>query len=142
MPLPLVLPLMPVSNGEEGDQYFILQTHDGTPISNRKYRASTGGGIIEGFTDAQGKTKILEGFIGQTARFELLDDEYDEHFILKDPLGKPMSNVRFKIKSASGQTVDGVTDDAGRTNLFTSDKIEEIELFHIEEEFPESGGVE
>jgi type VI secretion system secreted protein VgrG len=68
-------PLLPRSHGEAANQYFILKSHNGKPIANRRYRASTGNEMIEGVTDSAGITLILEGYLGQLARFELIDDE-------------------------------------------------------------------
>lgn len=52
-----------------------------------------------------------------------------------------MANVHYKIRSADGLEIAGVTDDAGRTSAFTSDKIEDIELFYVPAEVPEDEGV-
>ncbi len=132
---------MPIPDDRAGDQYFILKSYQGKPIKNRRYRASTGNCVVEGFTDNNGCTKILEGYVDQVARFELIDDTQDEHFIIKDPVGIPVANMRYKIKSAEGVEVAGVTDEHGRTVLFTSDKVESVELFYVEENFPEDEGV-
>ena len=136
------MPLLPKLDGELGDQFFVLKSYDDKPIANRRYRAMTANSQIEGFTDSSGRTEILEGFVDQIARFELLDESYDEHFIVKDPLGKPMANIRYKIKSGDGSEVVGVTDADGQTNLFTSDKIESVTLFHVEQSFPEDKGAD
>jgi uncharacterized protein (DUF2345 family) len=136
-----VLPIFPKTEGEPGDQYFILKSHDGKPIKNRRYRASTGNQILEGLTDNSGRTKILEGYIGQIARFELLEEKFDEHFILRDSLGVPISNMRYKIRSSDGAEIQGVTDEYGRTDIFTSDKVEKVELIYIDADFPDDEGV-
>ncbi|MBX9902302.1 MAG: type VI secretion system tip protein VgrG [Burkholderiaceae bacterium] len=138
------LPLLPQPEGldiEKGDQHFVLKSHSGKPVKNRRYRAMTGNKTIEGFTDQNGKTEILEGYVQQLSRFELIDESFDEHFVLKDPLGIPMSRMKYRIKSNDGVLIEGVTDDHGRTSLFTSDKIEDIELLFIEENHAEDEGV-
>ena len=138
------LPLLPQPDGlniEKGDQHFVLKSHNGKPVKNRRYRAMTGNKTIEGFTDQNGKTEILEGYVQQLSRFELIDEIFDEHFVLKDPLGIPMSQMKYRIKSNDGVLIEGVTDDHGRTSLFTSDKIEDIELLFIEENHTEDEGV-
>ncbi|WP_374586744.1 DUF2345 domain-containing protein, partial [Pseudoduganella sp.] len=134
------LPLMPRFEGEAADQHFVLKSHNGKPVANRRYRALTANKTIEGFTAADGRTSILEGFMGQVARFELIEESYDEHFVLRDPLGQPLANLRYKIRSADGVELEGVTDDEGRTLLFTSDKIESVELLHVQEEFSATEG--
>lgn len=138
---PPELPLMPRSEGEEADQFFILRTHSGKPVPNRRYRARTANKTIEGFTDASGRTDLLAGYLGQDARFELVEQTYDEHFVILDPLGEPVANMRYKIRSGDGVEVIGVTDDEGRTSLFTSDKIEKVELLYMDTEYPEDDGV-
>jgi type VI secretion system secreted protein VgrG len=135
------LPLLPKSDGKPGDQYFILQSYDGKPIQNRRYRAYTANKFIEGLTDEEGHTQILEGFIGEVARFELVDESYDEHFILRDPLGMPLANMRYRLKSEAGIEIEGITDEYGRTALLTSDKVEKVELFFVPENHPEDEGV-
>jgi uncharacterized protein (DUF2345 family) len=146
-----MMPLLPQSGGElgqaeipvdlAGDQHFILKSYDGTLIKNRRYKASTGNGVIEGFTDDQGRSKVLDGYIDQIARFELIDTAWDEHFVIRDPHGNPIANMRYKIKSGDGVEIEGITDEHGQTSLFTSDKVETIELFYIEEDFPADKGV-
>jgi uncharacterized protein involved in type VI secretion and phage assembly/uncharacterized protein (DUF2345 family) len=137
----LSLPLLPRSEGEQADQHFVVKTHTGTPIPNRRYRARTANTTIEGFTDLAGRTSLLEGYLGQSARFELVNATHDEHFVVRDPLGEPVANVRYKIRSEDGVEVEGVTDEQGRTALFTSDKIEQIELLFVQHPFPEDEGV-
>lgn len=114
-----------------GDLFFILRSHSGNPVANRRYRALTGNQMIEGFTDAEGKTQILEGHIDQYARFELVNQTFDEHFILKDPRGEPIANMRYKIKSQNGIEVAGITDDQGRTLLFAGEALESLTLHHV-----------
>jgi hypothetical protein len=132
---------MPLAKGDAGDQYFVLKSHDGIPVANRRYRALSGSKVIEGFTNSEGRSTTLDGYVGQLARFDLIDDSHDEHFVLKDPLGNPFADMRYKIKSADGVEFEGVTDHNGRTGLFTSDKIENIELFYIDSDFAEDEGV-
>ncbi|WP_338768323.1 type VI secretion system Vgr family protein [Massilia sp. METH4] len=138
----LKLPLMPVpKGGEPADQYFILKTHAGQPVANRRYRAYTGNTSVEGFTDASGKTSVLKGYLGQTVRFELIEEEYDEHFIIRDPLGEPMANVPYRLRSKDGVVMEGITDDEGRTAMFVSDKVEDVQLLVGYEDFPVDDGV-
>lgn len=136
------LPLLPRSEGEKADQHFVLKSHKGKPVPNRRYRARTGNKTIEGFTDENGRTELLAGFLGQNARFELVDKIHDEHFIIRDPLGEPIAWMPYKIRSADGVEMTGVTDELGRTSLFTSDKIENVELIYIPTEHPESDGAD
>ena len=135
------LPLLPRSEGEPADQHFVLKGHSGKPVANRRYRAATGNQTIEGFTDVAGRSAILDGYLGQLARFELVDTSHDEHFIIRDPLGEPVANMRYKIRSADGVEVEGQTDDEGRTMLFAGDKIEKIELLYIAVDMPADEGV-
>ena len=134
------LPLFPRAEGDVADQHFILRSHGGKPVKQRRYRAMTGNGMVEGFTDESGRSKVLDGFLGQIARFELVNQSHDEHFIIKDPHGEPVANMRYKIRAADGVEVDGMTDEAGRTVLFTSDKIESVELHFVPDDYPEGEG--
>ena len=136
------LPVLPVVQPNLGDQHFVLKSHDGAPVANQRYRMTAGEKIVEGRTDASGKTQIMEGEIGHDVHFELLDD-YNEHFILRDPLGEPIANMRYRIRSESGKVVSGVTDGEGKTVLFASEKIERVELLHTpsDEPYPPDNGV-
>ena len=125
------LPLFPRSEGDSADQHFVLKSHRGAPVKQRRYRALTGNQTIEGFTDENGRSKVLDGFLGQIARFELIRETHDEHFIIRDPLGEPVANVRYKIRAADGVEVEGTTDEEGRTVLFTSEKIENVALLFV-----------
>jgi type VI secretion system secreted protein VgrG len=135
------LPLLPRSEGEEADQHFVLKSHSGKPIPNRRYRARTASKTVEGFTDEAGRTELLAGYLGQAARFELVDTTHDEHFIIRDPLGEPVAHMPYRIRSASGVEMTGTTDELGRTSLFTSDKIEKVELLYVDAGHAEDDGV-
>lgn len=134
------LPLFPRYEGDTADQHFILKSHSGAPVKQRRYRALTGNQTVEGFTDEQGRSKLLDGFLGQIARFELIHATHDEHFVIRDPLGEPVANMRYKIRAADGVEVEGMTDDEGRTALFTSEKIEKVELVFVPEVHEEVEG--
>ncbi|RQR56330.1 type VI secretion system tip protein VgrG [Burkholderia sp. Bp9125] len=136
------LPVMPTSNVIAGDQHFVLKSHDGRPIPNQRYRMTANGKVIDGRTDASGRTEIVEGDIGDNIDLTLLED-YDEHFILRDPHGEPIANMRYRIKSESGHVVDGVTDEQGRTELLSSEKIENVELLYAasDDAYPADTGV-
>ncbi len=75
-------------------------------------------------------------------RFELIDERYNEHFILRDPLGEPLVNMPYKIRSSTGVEVTGVTDDTGYTDLFTSEEVEKIELLYVDQEFENDEGTD
>ena len=139
--MPLVLPMLPMSEGEDGDQYFILKSHDGTPIANRRYRMWSPNETIQGRTDSAGQTEILAGFIGEGVRFELIDEKFNEHFVLHDELGNPLGNMQYRITSKSGQIIEGVTDQYGKTDLLNSEEIEEVNLDFIAQDFPPDQGV-
>ncbi len=66
------LPILPSVERELGNQYFILKSHDGVPIANHPYRISIDNQIIEGRTDANGRTELVDGIVGQDVHFELL----------------------------------------------------------------------
>lgn len=115
-----------------GDQFFSLLSHEGTPIPNRRYRARTGNQTIDAFTDEKGCTKLLRGHLDQVARFELVDERFDEHFVLQDERGAPLGDMPYTIKTLDGTVLQGKTDAHGHTAAFVSDKIESITL-HLDE---------
>jgi len=115
-----------------GDQFFSLLSHEGAPIPNRRYRARTGNQTIDAFTDEKGRTKLLRGHLDQVARFELVDERFDEHFVLQDERGTPLGNMPYTIKTLDGAALQGKTDAHGHTAAFVSEKIESITL-HLDE---------
>jgi type VI secretion system secreted protein VgrG len=137
------LPLLPMVEGDSGDQHFILRSHNGSPIPDQRYRIFTANDVIEGRTDASGRTKVLDGYVGQEVRIELQDDEYDGHFVMRDPLGEPIENLQYRIVSESGKEVEGLTDAKGKTSLLSSETAERIQLLHIADmnEYPADTGV-
>jgi len=133
-------PLMPMIEGVEGDQHFVLKSHEGKPIANRKYRMWSARETIEGRTNDQGKTEVLAGYVNEGVRFELIIENFDEHFILQDEFGRPMSNMKYRITSKLGQVTSGVTDQNGKTDLLLTEEIEDINLFYLPQEFqPDQG---
>ena len=54
---------------------------------------------------------------------------YDEQFLLKDAMGKPLRNTPYTARLSSGATVQGITDSAGFTNRIYADSPQKIELF-------------
>ena len=136
-------PLMPRPSdwhAESGNQYFRILSHDGQPVSRRRYRAKTGNVAIEGFTDDSGRTALLEGHVDQYARIELVDERYDEHFVLRDSGGQVLAGFPYVIRSAAGVELRGLTDHQGRTGLFTSDRREPLALIFEPLDFPQAEG--
>ncbi len=127
-------------HGPEGDQYFQLRSHTGQAVAQRRYRAQTGNHLIEGFTDAQGRTSMLAGHVDQHARFELVNEVFDQHFILKDSKGTPFVGLPYRIRSQNGTLLEGVTDSHGRTALFAGDVPEQIELLYRKTDFSDDQG--
>jgi type VI secretion system secreted protein VgrG len=137
------LPVMPTVNTAAGDQHFVLKSHDGHPIPNQRYRITSKDKVIHGRTDSSGRTEIAEGDIGDDVHLALLED-YDEHFIVRDPFGEPIANMRYRIKSENGHLIEGITDEQGRTELLSSEKIENIELLYASSDdsaYPADTGV-
>jgi len=124
----------------QGDQYFKVQSHDGRPVAHRRYRAHVGHRKVEGFTGTDGCTQVLKGHLDQLAKIELVTHVYDEHFILRTPAGTPMANVTYKIRSASGVELTGRTDSEGKTQLFTGDQQEQLELLLTPQQFADDEG--
>lgn len=58
-------------------------------------------------------------------------DIYNEAFVIMDEETKqPMAHVRYRLESASGVVVEGVTDASGRTQRIFTPKIEEL-ILHL-----------
>ena len=49
-----------------------------------------------------------------------LQMDYDELFVLRNKAGKAMRNMKYKIKTEDGKTIEGVTDSEGKTEKVTS----------------------
>ena len=49
-----------------------------------------------------------------------LQMDYDELFVLRNKAGKAMPNMKYRIKTEDGKTIEGVTDSAGKTEKVTS----------------------
>lgn len=138
------LPVMPITKQESGDQHFVLRSHDGKPVPNQKYRMSIGDDVIEGTTDASGKTQVVEGYVGQPVHFEIVDDVYNEHFVVRDAFGEPIANMPYQIRAEDGRIIEGMTDDEGKTSLFTSEKIVKVDLLYRpgnHDDYPADTGV-
>jgi type VI secretion system VgrG family protein len=62
-------------------------------------------------------------------------DIYNEAFVIRNEETKePMAHVRYRIESASGIRVEGVTDAMGRTQRIFTPKREELKLYVLEDE--------
>jgi type VI secretion system secreted protein VgrG len=139
---PPLLPRPPDWHTEKADQFFHIRSHDGQPVANRRYRARTGNIQIDGFTDGSGKTRLLTGHVDQHAQIELVDERFDEHFVIRDSRGQSLANFPYVIRSSSGVELHGRTDRHGRTSLFTSDEVESLSLtYTAPNDFPPAEGV-
>jgi type VI secretion system secreted protein VgrG len=57
-------------------------------------------------------------------------DIYNEAFVIRNEETKePMAHVRYRLESASGVTVEGITDALGRTQRIFTAKSEELKLY-------------
>jgi uncharacterized Zn-binding protein involved in type VI secretion len=59
----------------------------------------------------------------------LAASKFDEQFQLVDKGGKPLANAAYKIVSASGITVEGVTDAQGKTQRVKTTAEEQLQIF-------------
>jgi type VI secretion system secreted protein VgrG len=55
--------------------------------------------------------------------------KHDEQFQLLDPSGRPLANIRYKIVTASGATVKGVTDSSGKTQRVETPAAEKLQIY-------------
>ena len=113
---------------EPADQHFVLRDHEDRPVAARRYRAQLGAEWLEGFTDEQGRTALLEGFADQIARLELVPETFDRVFTVLDPWGRPFAGLRYTIRSEEGVVLEGTTDAQGCTGRFSGDRVEGLSL--------------
>ena len=59
----------------------------------------------------------------------LATSKFDEQFQLVDKRGQPLANAAYKIVSASGITVEGVTDAEGKTQRVKTSAEEQLQIF-------------
>ncbi|KVT95535.1 hypothetical protein WK59_28775 [Burkholderia ubonensis] len=60
---------------------------------------------------------------------------HDEQYVLSDvDTGEPLARVRYRIRTASGQVFDGVTDAAGYTQRITTTDAESLHLEIVRDE--------
>ena len=69
-----------------------------------------------------GQIKTMSGSTLSTdlAAMPKLQMDYDELFVLRNKVGKAMPNMKYKIKTEDGKTVEGITDSEGKTEKVTS----------------------
>ena len=128
----------------------------GEPLRGRRYRlCSASGYSVEGATDDKGRTQLLSTPSEEELDLELLDEEPELNFIdpqfdraehdfddeeelgrafvggfaLRDEsTGEPLRGRRYRLRSASGHSVEGITDDHGCTQLLTTSNEEQLEI--------------
>lgn len=69
-----------------------------------------------------GQIKTMAGSNLSTdlAAMPKLQMDYDELFVLRNKAGKAMPNMKYRIKTEDGKTIEGVTDSEGKTEKVTS----------------------
>lgn len=69
-----------------------------------------------------GQIKTMPGatISSNLAAMPKLQIDYGEHFVLRNKADKAISNMKYKIKTEDGKTIEGVTDAEGRTEKITS----------------------
>lgn len=86
---------------------------NGKPVAFLGSPTSHGGSIVTGSGD------ILVGSSVSTAPFTApapIPSQFDEHFVLSDSdTGLPLAGRPYKLKTASGKVIEGVTDEQGKT---------------------------
>jgi hypothetical protein len=54
---------------------------------------------------------------------------YDEQYVLRDmSTTRPLANIRYRVRTATGITFEGITDAQGRTQRVTTDGAETLKL--------------
>ena len=69
-----------------------------------------------------GQIKTMPGSTLTTdlAAMPKLQMDYGECFVLRNKAGKAMPNMKYKIKTEDGKTIEGITDSEGKTEKVTS----------------------
>ncbi len=69
-----------------------------------------------------GQIKTMSGasLSSDLAAMPKLQMDYDEQYIVKNRAGKPMPNTKYKMTTADGKVVSGITDGEGKTEKATS----------------------
>lgn len=97
---------------------------NGQPIAHLGSSTAHGGVIISGSGD------ILVGTEVSHAPFtppDPIPGLFDEHFVLlEDDTGQPLAKHPYRLRTASGKTMEGVTDEQGKTATISAWQAESI----------------
>jgi uncharacterized Zn-binding protein involved in type VI secretion len=88
-----------------------------------------GGGEGGGAAQAAAAAAAPAAAAAAVAAAALAASKFDEQFQLVDKGGKPLANAAYKIVSASGITVEGVTDAQGKTQRVKTTAEEQLQIF-------------
>lgn len=77
-----------------------------------------------------GQVKVTHGstLSSQLPKMPEHKASYDEHFILHYPDGTPAKNIKYRMTSEDGQVHEGISDESGKTNIYTKDAMAAIHL--------------
>lgn len=89
--------------------------------------AEVGGG--GGGAGAAAAAAAAPAIAAAAAAAAIAASKFDEQFQLVDKRGKPLANAAYKIVSASGITVEGVTDAQGKTQRVKTAAEEQLQIF-------------
>ena len=69
-----------------------------------------------------GQIKTMSGtsLSSDLAAMPKLQMDYDEQYLVKNRAGKAMPNTKYKMTTADGKVVTGITDSEGKTEKATS----------------------
>jgi len=97
----------------------VISEGEATILVNGKPIAFLGSPTTHGGSIVTGSGNILVGSSVSTAPFTApapMPNQLDEHFVLSDSdTGLPLANRPYKLKTASGKVIEGVTDEHGKT---------------------------
>lgn len=85
----------------------------------------SGGGSFVAGSGANKAGSVIS--YGSNSRNEL----HDEQFQLLDAEGQPLSEARYKIVTASGSAIEGVTDSEGKTQRVKTPSAEQLNIYLI-----------
>jgi type VI secretion system secreted protein VgrG len=121
------------------DEQFLIQNSDGEPIPELPYKITTAeGDIYRGITDENGYSeRIFTAAVSQLkiepddSNFLEMSGSYDEQIQFLNANGAILANVNYSLLLSDGSTVNGTTDDEGKTTRILSkaaQKIKEAKL--------------
>lgn len=99
---------------------------NGRPVGFLGSSTAHGGVIVTGSGDIQVGTDVTVAPFTVPAA---IPGQFDEHFVLQDSdTGCPLANRPYRLQTESGKTIEGMTDEHGKTKRIASYQAEAVTL--------------